>query len=1021
MNLLQTQKSTKNGYSNGISHKKNGLKSGNVETNRTRLFVLSAQDKDGLKRQREILAKYLMERSNGAGQAEPVSLRDLAFTLAEKRSRLSWRLCLSASSNETLITNLQNNNLDKLVTRPSRMPRVGFIFTGQGAQWAQMGIDLLQYRIFRESIEDADDYLSKTLGCTWSVLKEMCRNDASSNINLPAYSQPLCTILQVALVDLLESWNIQPSVIAGHSSGEIAGAYCLGALTREDAWKVAYFRGLLSSQMKSSSPPLKGAMLAVGVSKDEAENWICRYAGGEVVVACVNSPTSVTLSGSTSGVNDMEEMFKEAGVFARKLKVDVAYHSPQMEMISVAYLESMRDIRTKPGRKDRKMYSAVTGALADASELGPINWVRNLVSPVLFYDALRQLLQDQKKTNTPVDILLEIGPHAALRGPINQVMKRHGIEGVNTYSVLSRGQNAVETALAAASTLFTQGVPIDLCCANNDTDHTFQNLGRPVVDLPSYCWNHSRTYWAESRISKQYRFREQPRRSLIGAPCSTYGEHEQLWRGFLRLPEEPWVRDHKIQTSILYPAAGYIAMAVEGACQMAAVGKIIHDIRMRDVQIVAPAVVSEDSEMEFILQLRPHYSGTRDDSSAWQEFTVSTCNNGQNLRKNCYGLLLIGYQPLIENDTSIEKDLEQKKTKELYNEAAKVCQTQTDPKVFYDDLKSLGLNYGPAFQNLSEIKSCDGQSCCGVVISSAGLSESHEESIRPHTIHPSTLDTMFHAVFAAFKHDKSQLREAMVPKSIDEITILADTPFEMGSRFKGFATASRHGFRELMGDIIMLDQDLNRSVVTVKNFHCTAISGTGESEEARQDTNAGKLYSKEVWKPALEFCSAAQKISLLDSASPDLEESKLIGKSRTLAMYLMRQALERLPVDKIPTPHLRELHDWMQTECSLGAIGDSGREHENDAKALTIHTEKEAQLLQNEIRNGSIENRALCELGGSLQSMLLGKTDAGHLLRQSGLLDRIFVELQGMNKCLGKIMKVLLYNPRSITFMGLNY
>ena len=983
---------------------------------RLRLFTFSAQDKDGLARQRDNFSSYLQDHRlllTAGAQTEDLYLRDLAFTLSDKRSRLAWKSSVAASSTDELVRSLENKISDIPAFRSTGEPRVGFIFTGQGAQWAQMGMELFQYRVFRESIERADEYLRSALGCTWSAAEEICRDEATSNINLPAYSQPLCTVLQIALVDLLESWNVVPSVIAGHSSGEIAGAYCLGALIKEDALKIAYFRGLLSSQMKTFSPSLYGSMLAVGASEEEAQSWISRHSDGKVVVACVNSPSSVTLSGDTSGIEEMHVLLKEAGIFARKLKVDTAYHSPHMEIISVPYLEAMRDILMRPARESRKFYSALSGALTDADELGPLYWVRNLTSPVLFYDAVLELLlpveAERQNAEPAVDLLLEIGPHSALRGPINQIMKRHGIKGVDCQSIISRGQSGVQTALAAAGALFVQGVRVDVSQVNNDKDNAFGGPPRPLVDLPPYSWNHSRTFWAESRISKQYRFRKHPPRSLLGAPHPSNSETERLWRGFLRISEEPWVRDHKIQSSILYPAAGYIAMAIEAAYEMAAPGQIIRDFRMRDVNIIAPAVITEESNLECILQLRPHLSGTRDESYAWQEFTVSTCDNGHDLRKNCYGLLQIEYQSAEETRMSLEKRLEDQASKERYTEAERLCQTPEDPIDFYRDLASVGLNYGPTFQNITRIRGRNGQSCCAVTISDPGSSEMCEKMERPHVIHPSNLDAMFHAVFAAFKHQKGQMKDAMVPKSIDEIIISASIPFEIGTQFKGYSNVSKHGFRELMADLVMLDESLIRPVVTVKGFCCAAISGTGETEDAGLQSNAGKLYSELIWKPAIEFCSPDESRSMISAASPGVmspESSKLLAQSETLALFYIRRAMEQLPVGLVPTPHLQDLYNWMKEQLTTDdtrtnplPILKQGRRGVD---------QNEAEYLQAEVRAGSMEGQALCHIGNSIEQIVLGKVDAAELLREIGLLDPVFAEPRGMDECLRKMSEVCL-------------
>jgi zearalenone synthase (highly reducing iterative type I polyketide synthase) len=204
--------------------------------NKPKIFAFNAHDEHGLSRVQASFFTHINARSmlGDAQQNNSRYFHDLAFTLSNRRSPLPWKAAIIASSMEELTEGLSYK--DKTISfRSIRKPRVGFVFTGQGAQWARMGIDLCCYEVFRASIEQADQYLSSNLGCRWSTMEELCREDNESKINRPEYSQALCTVLQVALVDLLESWNITPVAVVGHSSGEIAAAYCLGALSRQDA------------------------------------------------------------------------------------------------------------------------------------------------------------------------------------------------------------------------------------------------------------------------------------------------------------------------------------------------------------------------------------------------------------------------------------------------------------------------------------------------------------------------------------------------------------------------------------------------------------------------------------------------------------------------------------------------------------------------------------------------------------------------------------------------------------------
>ncbi len=469
----------------------------------------------------------------------------------------------------------------------------------------------MSYKVFRESVEAADGYLREECECSWSAVEELAKGKATSKLHLAEYSQSLCTVLQVALVELLRSWNISPAAVVGHSSGEIAAAYAIGALSREDAWKAAFYRGLLSSEMKINAPNLNGSMMAAGMSPEQAEEWFSKVTEGQLVVACINSPTSITISGDTAGIDQLLGLLKEAGIFARKLLVDTAYHSPHMQTVAQDYYELLSDITPLAAAGSTTMHSSVTGTLIEADQLGAMNWVRNLTSPVKFssavYDMLRPMRGAKRLEENAVDILVEVGPHSALQGPATQTLKAHNIINIPYLSVLTRNQSAVETAINLAGGLFAHGYEVNIQEANVDSG---RSSVKTLVDLPIYPWKHSQRFWHDSRVEREYLSRERPKHSLLGAPSPSIGERERIWRGFIRLSEEPWIADHKIHGTILYPAAGYLAMAVEAAWQIADPARKIAAYRLRDIQLTSASIMTEDADTECIVQLRPHFAGT---------------------------------------------------------------------------------------------------------------------------------------------------------------------------------------------------------------------------------------------------------------------------------------------------------------------------------------------------------------------------------------------------------------------------
>lgn len=805
-----------------------------------RLFPLSAQDKEGMSRVRKALTSYLENKP--AALTSDSFLADLAYTLSYRREKLQWKSFATASTVPELLQALQDEENQVPQYLSSRRPTLGFVFTGQGAQWPAMGIELMKIPVFKASIEAADAYLRAELGCEWSAGAELAKGKSTSKVAAALYGQTLCTVLQVALVDLLRTWDIVPSSVVGHSSGEIAAAYCLGVLSREDAWKVAYYRGLLSASLRESG--VEGAMMAVGASPEAAAEAIAEVVAGEVHVACVNSPQSVTLSGEVDGVDRLLEALQDKGVFARKLKVDTAYHSPHMQEVAEEYYEAISEIqpRREAIGKGCRMFSSVTGAvIGHASELGPAYWVRNLVSPVQFAPAVQNLAQSKDASDKTVDVLVEIGPHAALQGPATQSLKAVGVTDIPYHSVVTRFSNAFDTALALAGTLYARSYPVNF--GNINQASLSSKKPQILVDLPTYPWNHSNRYWAESRLAREYRLREPSTSGLLGAPYPSLTAQERVWRGFIKLADTPWVEDHKIQGTALYPAAGFIAMAVEAALALHTdPTQKVKMFRLREINLIAALVVPPDSGVEYTVLLKPSRSALREASGAWTEFTVSSSSDGKGLERNCVGLIMLEFEPAAPPPPT--ETSRHNASMAAYQQALEDCKTKVKPETFYRELDAVGLNYGPAFSLVTGIQVGPGQSCCDVDISAVGLQGKHQ---RPHIIHPGTLDAVFHLAFAALKGTHGHITQAMVPKTINEVVISAKIAYEAGARLKGFSKAVRHGFNEVMGDIVMMNQN-GAPVLKIAGFCCSEVGGQSQSAATMKST-----CSKLVWRPAVRF------------------------------------------------------------------------------------------------------------------------------------------------------------------------
>lgn len=296
--------------------------------------------------------------------------------------------------------------------------------------------------------------------------EELLRDAESTRLSEIHISQPSTVALQLALVKLLRSWNIHPSAVVSHSTGEFAAAYTAGALSFSQALGIVYHFGDLARKYHDLSGQ-PGDMAAAAISSKDVEKYMTNTsAGGQVVVACINSPKSITLSGDRDDLDEVMRRLDEDGIFVRKLKVPMAYHSHHMLPLAAEYTERLREfLPSSPTWIGDVVYgSPVTGAVVDSSEvLTPEYYVRNITSPVLFSDAFTAVSQH-------IDLVVEIGPHSTLSGPIRDILESEGRE-MGYATCLKRPVDAIHTMQDLACDLVGFGYPVSLHEVNLGTDH----------------------------------------------------------------------------------------------------------------------------------------------------------------------------------------------------------------------------------------------------------------------------------------------------------------------------------------------------------------------------------------------------------------------------------------------------------------------------------------------------------------------------------------------------------------------
>ncbi|CZR54997.1 related to polyketide synthase [Phialocephala subalpina] len=886
----------------------------------SKLYVLSSHEEIGIERLSNLYSKYLERkdlRRTDEGKISEVCA-DLAYTLSCRRTQLPWKAFIVSSALEKLGCEI----LSKLSKpcRSSQTPNIAFVFSGQGAQWYAMGRELLQYQPFRNTLEEASLFL-RSIGSEWSLMNEFTKDEDTSIISLPRISQPLCTALQIGLVDLLAAWGVVPYAVVGHSSGEIAAAYALGAISREGALKLAFHRGRLTSAVKFLAPTIQGRMMAVGLSQEAAEVFVSRLTKGTAVVACINSPESVTISGDEAAISELEELLFQEGVFARMLKVENAYHSHHMKVIERHYLSAIKDIETLGRHPGRQMFSTVTGRMLQHKELEPAYWTQNLVSPVQFTAAISALLQS--KAMKP-DVLLEIGPHSVLQGALTQIFDARGRpKSRPAYcSMLSRGKDAVSTSLEVAGHLWTLGSQINVEKINirygdgllEDTSLTFlapepRNLVYLVTFPPTLGIADTKTYWHESHMGTAHRFRKWGRQDLIGAPSADSISFEPRWRGFLRVSENPWLLDHQVQNTIIYPAAGMMAMVFEAARQIQYGDCQVYAYELADMYIEKAMIIPDSSHgLETALNLKKSEDVTKQDDlqTSYFEFTIYSKLLDAGWIQNARGLLIIHYVPA--DDEVI--DASEQKAK--FQSAKSFCTEKISPRQLYETLQCIGMKYGPTFQNIVSVLKNDNVSCTRIRIpDTAEIMPAKYEY--PHLIHPATLDAMFQTVFIAGS-------EPMVPSFLKKMLVSADFPSGADCELEGFSEAKRSGIRDAEGCITMFDASLNKPMLIVKDLHFTALSAPrNDLTESGFLPNHHHLCAELVWKEDVDPSTFTSSMNTLKSwdvllimpLSPSTETLSISSKI-TSTLLLMGSAAR--------TTVLLEAHDQCSDKLCIALL-----------------------------------------------------------------------------------------------------
>ncbi|KAF2260802.1 ketoacyl-synt-domain-containing protein [Lojkania enalia] len=719
-----------------------------------RLFVLSA------KSQVSLTSTILQHRAWVLSQGASLSLSSLSYTLCTRRTSHPWRFSCVANDHQGLFdqlahtVGLHNSSLN------SKDTPISFVFTGQGAQWPGMGRELLlneSSSVFRASMHRSRDIL-RSFGAAWDLIDEILHENDKSRIHLAEIAQPATTAIQIALIDLLGEMEIHPSTVIGHSSGEIAAAYAAGLISQSTALRISYFRGLTPGISQKKGYP-KGAMLVVGLDEETASKHIARITKGIVSIACLNSPENTTISGDEDAIDELAVILSSKDIFARKLRVDTAYHSHHMLAAAEEYKDLIGSVGIENQKNPIKLFSTVS-ASEKCGFVDADYWVDNLVSKVRFQESMERLCRAE---TTHRQIFIEIGPHSALAGPIRQcIAKMSDPIEFDYLSPLQRGKNAVQSLLEVSGRLFELGKQVDFSTLSSFDPET--QTSSVLHDLPSYCWDHTEKHWHESRLSRDHRLRKHPYHDLLGLRSPEAASLEPRWRHMISVATLPWLADHVVDGLVVFPGSGYLCMAIEAISQLvqeAFPNRRVRQTTLKDVEFLKALLVPDPPQRtEAQLSFTPVDSNKDKSDRLHYHFRVAAYTHDHTWDEHCRGFvevdLAIEHEFGADNGCCLERENEPMKAKKVSSEEV------------YQHLRMHGNAYGPAFRGVQSILMDGGRAIANVAI--PNVAETMPAGfIQPHTIHPTTLDILMHSSLPLASQKLGP--GSIMPVRIDELIV----------------------------------------------------------------------------------------------------------------------------------------------------------------------------------------------------------------------------------------------------------
>jgi acyl transferase domain-containing protein/NAD(P)-dependent dehydrogenase (short-subunit alcohol dehydrogenase family)/acyl carrier protein len=679
-----------------------------VRPGRACLCTLSARGPQALG---ELAQRYL----DAVAERPETDLEDFCFTANAGRAHFASRAVILARSMAELRSALAA--LARGETAPNLRtggyvgqdpPRIAFLYTGQGSQYANMARGLYEAApVFRRELDRCAQLLAPHL--PRPLLEVIFAGEASgAALDETMYTQPALFAIEYALTELWRSWGIQPSVVMGHSVGEVVAACTAGVLELEDGLRLIAQRG----RLMQSLPP-GGSMAAVNATESAVVSGLASY-NGRVSIAAINGPVQTVISGSAADVASACERFTSSGVRCRALTVSHAFHSPLMDPILEQFERELAGLRLSAPRL--RLVSNLTGRVAEAADIvKPAYWRRHIREPVRFGDGLETLGRLRP------DCIVEVGPHPTLLSFAGAV---YGEGGPRRIASLCKDSVDWEHILEALGSVYLAGARIEWRAVGTGGDRRF-------IDLPTYPFQRERSWFKgkpDGHLMPPGRATGHP---LLGTRLRS-ASLDTIYEAGIGADVPPFVRHHRVWDQVVLPASAYLDMLVAAGRDLL----LTAATSIENVTLSEAMLLPEDGALRIVQTVctREAAGGA---TVAISSLPAEDAENGQWTRH-----VSAKVKPAAA-PAEAAPDLRSLRAS---------CSREITPRDFYAGFEKRGADFGPGFRVLRELW-CGESQALGLVELDAGFAA----QCSSYGLHPALLDGCLQVFAAALPPEDAEL------------------------------------------------------------------------------------------------------------------------------------------------------------------------------------------------------------------------------------------------------------------------